>query len=194
MQVPLRIQYRHCDASDALDARVREKADELERFFPRITGLAVTIEGPSAHHRKGKGAHFHVRIDLTVPGDILIVGHDAAKRIAHEDPFRSVDDAFHLMRRRLEDHARERRGDVKTHVEPMHGRVIRLAPDESFGFLEAADGREIYFHRNSVFGVSFDELPVGAEVRFSEEEGEKGPQATTVTPVAQTGHHELPPA
>src|SRR5205823_4404747 len=38
----------------------------------------------------------------------------------------------------------------------------------------------IYFHRNSVVGAGFDRLTLGALVRFSEEMGEKGPQASTV--------------
>ena len=44
----------------------------------------------------------------------------------------------------------------------------------------APDGREIYFHRNSVLDAGFDRVSVGAEVRFVEEEGVRGPQASTV--------------
>jgi len=47
--------------------------------------------------------------------------------------------------------------------------------------IETRDGREIYFHRNSVLNAAFDDLKIGAEVRFAEEEGEQGPQASTVT-------------
>ena len=48
-----------------------------------------------------------------------------------------------------------------------------------FGFIEA-DGHGVYFHRNSVVGGHFERLRVGSRVRFTEEEGEKGPQASTV--------------
>jgi cold shock CspA family protein len=51
---------------------------------------------------------------------------------------------------------------------------------EGYGFIEASDGREIYFHRNSVLGDGFDDLEVGATVTFNEEQGERGPQASTV--------------
>ena len=46
-----------------------------------------------------------------------------------------------------------------------------------------------YFHRNSVTDGKFDDLKVGQEVRFSEEAGTKGPQATFVRPVGK--HHLL---
>jgi cold shock CspA family protein len=55
-----------------------------------------------------------------------------------------------------------------------------LIPDQEHGFITAADGREMYFHRNSVLGKGFDALQVGTEVHFAEEEGEQGPQASTV--------------
>jgi cold shock CspA family protein len=65
--------------------------------------------------------------------------------------------------------------------------VSKLFPDEGYGFLETPDGREVYFHRNSVLGADFDRLSIGTEVRFAEEEGEKGLQASTVTVVGK--HH-----
>jgi cold shock CspA family protein len=42
-------------------------------------------------------------------------------------------------------------------------------------FIETADGREVYFHCNSVLDDAFEHLTVGSEVRFVEEMGEKGP-------------------
>ena len=83
-------------------------------------------------------------------------------------------------RRRLEDYARRQRGAVKSHEETHRARVSRLFPEAGYGFLETPDGREIYFHRHSVLHPGFDRLAVGTEVRFVEEAGEKGPQASTV--------------
>jgi cold shock CspA family protein len=81
------------------------------------------------------------------------------------------------------------RQDVKTHEAPLHGKVLRLFPYEGYGFIDMSDGREVYFHRNSVVEGSFDELEEGAEVRVvvAEKEGEQGPQASTVKPVGK--HH-----
>jgi cold shock CspA family protein len=49
------------------------------------------------------------------------------------------------------------------------------------------EGREIYFHRNSVIDGDFDSLEIGSEVRFNEEAGDEGPQASTVYLIGK--HH-----
>ena len=61
------------------------------------------------------------------------------------------------------------------------------APSRTCGFIEAADGGEIYFHRNAVLDGAFDRLVVGSEVVFVEEEGDKGAQASTVRLIGK--HH-----
>jgi cold shock CspA family protein len=58
--------------------------------------------------------------------------------------------------------------------------VSKLFPEQGYGFIETRAGAEVYFHRNSVLNHAFDRLTTGTEVRFVEEEGEKGPQASTV--------------
>ncbi|UCH54398.1 MAG: cold shock domain-containing protein [Pseudomonadota bacterium] len=73
---------------------------------------------------------------------------------------------------------RRRRGDVKHHEVPSHGRVAELYED--YGKIETSDRRRVYFHRNSLVGDDFGALEVGSEVRFTEEMGELGPQASTV--------------
>ena len=67
---------------------------------------------------------------------------------------------------------------MKAHDAQPAGTVTQLRDD--FGFLETDDGREIYFHRNSVLDEGFAHLRVGTRVSFSEEMGERGPQASTV--------------
>jgi cold shock CspA family protein/ribosome-associated translation inhibitor RaiA len=192
MQQPFQITYRHCDPSEALNAFMRDKAAELDQFYPRIVGCHAFVERPGNHHRKGKGAHYRVRLELTVPGKVLVVSRDPEKHIQKEDPYLSVNEAFHEMRRQLQDYARRQRGDVKVSERAPHARVARLHLEEGFGFLETADGREIYFHRASVLDQGFERLGIGDEVRFTEEAGDEGPQASTVEPVGSAGHHELP--
>jgi cold shock CspA family protein len=89
----------------------------------------------------------------------------------------------------LEDHVRERRGEVKLHAVPDHGRIARLRPEQNCGFILSADGNEIYFHRNSVTNGGFDKLAVCDEVRFVAQHSE-GPQASTVVAL---GKRHLPP-
>lgn len=191
MRLPLQITFRHMDPSPALEARIRERAEELDQFFDRITSCRVVVE--SRHKRHQQGTLFAVRIDLTVPGSEIVVGRDPDANHAHEDAHVAVRDAFDAARRRLEDHARHRRGAVKLHAVPDHGRIARLLPDRDCGFIVTAAGDEIYFHRNSVAGSAFDKLEVGAEVRFVAQHSEsaEGLQASTVVPL---GKHHLPPA
>jgi cold shock CspA family protein len=74
---------------------------------------------------------------------------------------------------------------VKTHVPAPHGRVSKLFPEQDYGFIETPEGGEIYFHRNSVLPPGFDRLEIGTEVRFAEEAGQEGPQASTVAIVGR---------
>lgn len=187
MQIPLEITFHNMDRSEAVEANIREKAVKLERYFDRIVGCRVVIEAPHKHRRKGK--LFDVRIDISVPGKDILVNRNGPKNHAHEDVYVAVRDAFNAATRQLEDHARKVRGEIKSHEAPLHGKVVRLFAYEGYGFIETSDGREIYFHKNSVVNDQFDQLEVGSEVRLVEAYGEsaEGPQASTVTPIGK--HH-----
>lgn len=179
MQIPLVISFKGMPSSDAAEARIRREATKLDRFYDRITSCQVTIEEP--HRHRNQGRLFAVRIHLTLPHDKdLVVRRAPDQRQAHEDPYVAIRDAFDAARRQLQDRVRIRRGEVKAHEAPPQGRVARLVPDEGYGFIETAEGVEIYFHRNSVVNAAFETLAPGMEVRFAEEMGEKGPQASTV--------------
>ena len=190
MRLPLQITFRHMEPSPALEARIRQRADELDQFFDRITACRVVVE--CRNPRRQQGMLFEVRIDLTLPGREIAVGREPGLNHAHEDAHVAVRDAFDAARRQLEDHARHRRGAVKSHAVPDHGRIARLLPDRDCGFIRTDAGDEIYFHRNSVAGGGFDKLVIGAEVRFVAQHSEsaEGPQASTVVPL---GKRHLPP-
>jgi cold shock CspA family protein len=65
--------------------------------------------------------------------------------------------------------------------------VTKLEPDQDYGRIQTSDGRDIYFHRNSLVRGDYGDLEVGSEVRFEEESGEEGPQASTVHIIGK--HH-----
>src|ERR1051325_356861 len=94
----------------------------------------------------------------------------------HRDLRQTIDDAFMVMGRRLEDFARRQRGDVKRHERRPRARVKRILQAISCGFLETAGGRSLYFHKNSVANNAFGKLAVGSTVSFLEEPGANGPQ------------------
>ncbi len=188
MQIPLQITFRGMDPSDAVEARIREKAEKLERFHNHIISCRVVVETPHGHHHKGK--RYQVRIDLKVPDGELAVNHEHHHQDrAHEDIYVAVRDAFDAAQRQVEDYLRRDRGVVKNHEEADYGRVLAVLPEAGYGKIETRDGRVVYFHRNSVLGDAFDGLDVGSEVYFAEEMGEQGPQASTVRPAGK--HHPV---
>jgi len=188
MTFPLSVTFRDMDPSPALEEFVRQWAAKLEHFSDHIERCHVVLERPHQHHRQGQTVH--VRVTLAVPGTDVVVSRDHSLDHAHEDAYVAIRDAFQAARRQLEDHVRRLRQDVKTHVGPEHGRVTYLDAEGEWGYL-VTDGRQLYFHRNSVIEDG-QRLAVGDEVRFTEELGEKGPQATTVVRVGAHGHHEFP--
>lgn len=189
MNIPLQITFRGMEPSAAVETRILERAEKLERFHDRITRCHVIVE---THRRKRQGNLFDVRVDLTVPGGEIVASRAPSQDHAHEDVLVAVRDAFDAATRRLEDFARERRGDVKTHEAPSIGRVVRLFDRDGYGFLETPDGLEVYFHENAVLRHEWPEITLGSEVRFvlAEGEGDHGPQASTVRLLGK--HHVTP--
>lgn len=173
MRLTPQVTLKDIPHSEAVEAKIREKVTKLERFHSRIMGCRVAVESPQRRQHQGK--LYTVRIDITVPGEEIVIN-----RVENEDLYVAIRDAFDAANRKLEEQARRQRGDVKAHVEPPRGRVAKIYPDKDHGFIETNDGRELYFHRNSLIDLDFDRLKEGAEVVFLEEQGEKGPQAFRV--------------
>jgi cold shock CspA family protein/ribosome-associated translation inhibitor RaiA len=188
MMIPLQITFRDFESSEAVEARIRKRAEALNRFAPHLTACRVIVEAPHRHHQKGK--LYHVRVECTLPGHDIVVSREGHDQPGHSDVYVAIRDAFDAAKRELEDRVRLLRGATKTHEVAPHGRIVRLFPHMDYGMIQTPDGREIYFHRNSMIGASFDELREGIEVRFVEQEGENGPQASSVRLV---GRHHLPP-
>ncbi len=186
MQVPLHLSFHNLDHSDAIEARVREKAAHLDRLYrERLTSCRVVVE--ARHKRQKQGRQYHVCVFLGVPGGEIAVNRDPEVSHGHEDMNAAIRDAFNAAERQLEDYIRKHRGDVKKHVLPARetqGKVARLLADGSGGFVETAEG-EIYFHRNSVAGAAFDDLVPGqsVELAIDAEESAKGAQASTLRPI-----------
>jgi cold shock CspA family protein/ribosome-associated translation inhibitor RaiA len=196
MTMPPTITFRRIRGTEALDADIRTRLEKLERYCPSLVGARVLVEPVARHHRAG--THFHIRIDLTVPGEEIATTHEASLRPTaralaarktqkqdEPDPATkylgvAIREAFAVARRQLQDYVRRRRRDVKRHAPRPVGRVVRLLPSKACGFLVAEDGREVYFHRNSVLNGGFRDLTVGSRVAFVEERGDKGAQASTV--------------
>jgi len=176
MKTPLQITSRDFDLSKANKEDINKYVKKIENICDRIISCKVVVE--SLRHRSDKGKLYNVQIILTVPGSELVV-----KREPNEEYHLAVRDAFNAAFRKLKDFVEQQRGHVKHHEQAPLARIDRLFPDEGYGFIITYDDKEIYFHENSVLNYQFKKLKKGMEVRFVEEIGEKGAQASSVTVV-----------
>jgi cold shock CspA family protein/ribosome-associated translation inhibitor RaiA len=196
MQLTPTVTFKGIARSAALEADIQQRLGKLETYCGSIIGCRVLVELPQRHHETGN--RFHVRIDLTVPGEELVVTHQASLHGTEQDidagkitkgeetdpehkyAHVAVREAFDVVRRRLQDYVRRQRETKKVSARPPKGRVAQLFPIDEYGYIEANDGHEVYFHKNSVLKNGFERLKVGSTVTFVEEPGDKGPQASTV--------------
>jgi cold shock CspA family protein len=103
-----------------------------------------------------------------------------------------------LIRRTFDSARRElakvidiQKGEVKTHpAQQVQAVVEKLFPDRDYGFLKTIEGQSLYFHKNSVLHRHWAKLSPGTIVRYVAEDGEKGPQASTVEVVDKPGVSE----
>lgn len=190
MKLPLQINFRNMEASDIMKKNIEERAGKLEQFYEQIMSCRVMVEAKHRHHQNGN--LYRVRIDITVPGNELVVSREPHEHHSHTDAYVAIRDAFNAARRQLEGYVRQRRRQIKNHAATPYGRVSEIFAKEGYGRIVTPDNREIYFNRNSVLNGDFEKLSIGSEVSFAEERGEQGPQASTVRIVGKHHYVELP--
>jgi len=122
---PVQISFRNMAVAPELEEEVRSRVAWLDSFYPRIVGCRVLLQAPHRHRHRP----LHIRIELSLPGEDVIVDHEPAldttarsprtgyvRGADHPDAHVAIREAFDVVRRRLEDVARRKRGDVKTHA------------------------------------------------------------------------------
>jgi cold shock CspA family protein/ribosome-associated translation inhibitor RaiA len=168
----LHIDGQHTDVSADLQGWITERVEALNTPQDDIFHARVTLE---KHERHGHGSD-EARVFLTLSGKTI-----SAVRTGKtlEDALYNV---FDVIERELHDFRIIRRGVVKDPGPRLRGRIVRLFPERGYGFIETESQREVYFHANAVHGVPFDKLAVNTVVELDVEAGDKGPQATRVTP------------
>jgi cold shock CspA family protein len=178
MQTEPQICFDDIPVDECVRTEALQSIADLERVSDRIIGCHVVIAKPHRRHRQG--GLYSVRIELFVPGAEIVVNREHHLDHAHEDVLVALRDAFLVARRLLEDHVHRLRGEEKPHSPRAHGHVSQIFPLQGYGFITTPDGREIYFHRNTLSPHDYAAIDVGSPVIFGEEQGEKGPQATHV--------------
>ena len=143
----------------------------------------------------------HVRVRLLMqdhrnPDDshsVLVVvqipGHTITAEKQHATFEGAIEEAFDAAELEL-DKIREKRAShtVDVSAPPERGVVTKLLIDEGYGFITLEDAQEVYFHKNAVRGLRFEEMD-GLSVSLDIEPGEKGPQATVVEPLPPEAYY-----
>jgi cold shock CspA family protein/ribosome-associated translation inhibitor RaiA len=185
MQTAPELIFHDIERSAWVENYILERVQRLDRFAEGITSCRVSLAQDQASHHKGN--RYSVMVEVRMPPN-----HDLAARKAkviremQTQLPALINLAFGAMERQLKKTAELRRGAVKhpDNGQP-HGIVEKLF-DEGYGFLRAVDDdRQVYFHRNSVLHGDFERLAIGTEVRFTPQDGDDGPQASSVQIIAK---------
>ena len=67
--------------------------------------------------------------------------------------------------------------------ERERGTVKWFSGSKGYGFIERADGNDVFVHFNAIVGEGYRTLEEGQQVEFVVVQGEKGPQAQDVVKV-----------
>ena len=67
----------------------------------------------------------------------------------------------------------------------MKGKIKKIIRGRDYGFIEAEDGQEVFFHRSALGGIDFVALEEGNSVEFDLEKGPKGPRAVGVNVIEE---------
>lgn len=182
METPAVVEFTGISPDASVRAEITRHIAQLEQRFGRITSCRVAVRGDG----KRNGSRFEVTVHLALPGhrDVSVDYSRPADQRSTEVKS-AINDAFKRARRQLQDRVRRMEQLVKHHDPTPIGRVARIDPSGDFGFIATSDGREVYFHRNSVLNGGFAKLKPGEPVAFAEEEGDKGAQASTVRPTSR---------
>jgi len=182
MERPLQIVFKDTASSEFLEKLIRQRADRLERKHPHIIGCRVVVDVPHRSPESGKPP-LAVAVEVDVPNKKTIVGHDEQeRREMKNDHYAVVNRAFAAAERQLKSTTAIQRHDVKHHEGgSVTGLIVRLFPDQGYGFVEVSGSTDLYFAADVANG-GFDQLKVGSMVEVTRAmiDGPMGPQASSV--------------
>ncbi|WP_173012735.1 HPF/RaiA family ribosome-associated protein [Niveispirillum sp. SYP-B3756] len=182
MDIPLQIAFKDMDSSAFLEAQIRTRVEKLKRVHQAITSCRAVLSIPHRAAASGK-LPLEIALEVNIPGHNTLVARDEEPRHdAKQDHTLVINRVFEVMERQLEQANRINKGIVKHHASaPDTGKVVRLLPEQEYGFVEMRDG-DLYFSRSAVQGDRFETLSVGTlvEVVRAREDGPMGPQASSI--------------
>jgi cold shock CspA family protein len=187
LQVPIEISFRDIEKNDFLKELIHTEAAQLERLSDNITSCRVSVEQPQKSQQQGQP--YRVRVAVRVPpGHELVATEDPGMGDIRKELQTVIRDTFSSVGKQLQKLNEQQRREIKQHPEQQFKAVIaKIFNKDGYGFLRTVDGRQIYFHKNSVLHDDWDRLEIGTGVNFNEEMGTDGPRATSVQIVDKPG-------
>ncbi len=169
----IQIEARNVTLLPEWEEKANEEIAKITGHFPGlIHHLRVYIIG-TKHHRHG---FFEIHIIASVPQETIMVKRKGERvRLLIVKCFDNLD-------RQIKGYNRKRQGITKHHTIHPVASIKKIFHEKGYGFIETTSGEEIYFQRNAVKNISFKDLKVGDPIRYEEELGEKGAQATWLKP------------
>ena len=187
MQIAPEIVYHDVERSEWVESYVLERVQRLDRFAQGITRCHVTLTREQASRQKGNRYSVMVEVRIPPQHDLVIKKEREIREMRTQLPA-VINLAFAAIERQLKKTAALRRYEQKDHNDEQPRGIVEQLLADGYGFIRTVDdNRQFYFHRNSVLHDGFERLAVGTEVRFSAEEGEQGPQASSVQIVSKPG-------
>lgn len=167
----IRIEARNLTMLPEWDGKIDEELCKIDCHYPGLLHhFRLTLSG-TRHHKLGA---FEIHITGTVPEKTIVVKKKG------ELVLPLIVESFDVLDSELREHNRLRQQVVREEPGPTRGFITHIFPEENYGLILSAEGREVYFHKNAVKDMKFEKLNIGDCVEFGEEAGDKGPQATWV--------------
>jgi cold shock CspA family protein/ribosome-associated translation inhibitor RaiA len=173
----LQIESRNVEMTPEWQSEIEDRMAQLQASHDNLIHGRVTLT-KNLHHRHAANVA-EALVVVSLPGRHTITARKQEKTF--EEAIRAAFAAMQIELRK----SREKWAstEVRVTAPPLRGVISKLFPQEGYGFILREGGGEVYFHRHAVHGLTFEALEDGTEVTFNVEEGEQGPQATTVNPV-----------
>lgn len=111
MQIEPQVSFRNVERTEAVERKILEGIDKLEKVYDRITSVRIAVE--DMNNDESPGHFFRIRIDVTVPGGEVVVNRKPGKEPT-TDLVVAVGEAFDITWRRLKNFVQRRRDRVKT--------------------------------------------------------------------------------
>ena len=176
----LHIEGQHIEVSDDLRTMIADRIEKLNAHHGDVIHARVSLV-KSSHHQHGSD---EARIILSMTRRKVLQATKVGKTIEE-----AVNSSFDALQRELADYRGKRRELDKQRLKTakvgprLSGKVVQLATEQGYGFVDIGEDEEVHFVRHAVVGGAFDRLSAGMAVEVDVVEGPDGYEATRVVPL-----------